>query len=117
MTFTDKLNSVRLESGQATKAPTTADGQVELRKLAGTVKGLQPARAVSTVQRSAGPALLVTYTGDGPPDPVTGKTVTDAFERYEFFQNGRLATLTLSGPQGADNVDPWMTITDSLQWQ
>ena len=116
VTFTDKLNSVRLESGQATKAPTTADGQVELRKLAGTVKGFQPGE-VSTVQRSAGPALLVTYTGDGPPDPVTGKTVTDAFERYEFFQNGRLATLTLSGPQGADNVDPWRTITDSLRWQ
>jgi hypothetical protein len=25
--------------------------------------------------------------------------------------------LTLSGPKGADNVDPWRKITDSLRWQ
>jgi hypothetical protein len=24
--------------------------------------------------------------------------------------------LTLSGPKGADNVDPWRKITDSLWW-
>jgi hypothetical protein len=24
--------------------------------------------------------------------------------------------ITLSGPAGADSVDPWRTITDSLQW-
>ncbi len=67
--------------------------------------GFSPGQ-VSTVQRKSGPALLLTYTGDGPADPVTGKSVTDAFERYEFFKGGKLATLTLSGPKGADNVDP-----------
>ena len=115
VTFTDKLNSIQLESGSAKSAPTVADGQAEMKKLAGTVRGFAPGD-VTTVQRSAGPALLITYTGDGPPDPVTGKTATDAFERYEFFNNGRLATLTLSGPEGADNVDPWMIVTDSLNW-
>jgi hypothetical protein len=79
------------------------------------VPGFKPGE-VSVVERSAGPALLVTYTGDGPPDPVTKKVVTDAFERYQFFHNGELATLTLSGPEGADNVDPWMIVTDSLRW-
>ncbi|MDT7564604.1 MAG: hypothetical protein QOG76_3228, partial [Pseudonocardiales bacterium] len=24
--------------------------------------------------------------------------------------------LTLSGPKGADNVDPWRKVTDSLRW-
>jgi hypothetical protein len=25
--------------------------------------------------------------------------------------------LTLSGPVGADNADPWRVVTDSLQWR
>jgi hypothetical protein len=115
VTFTDKLNSIRLESRSANTAPELADGQAELKKLATAVPGFKPGD-VTTVKRSAGTALLVTYTGDGPPDPVTGKVVTDAFERYEFFHNGRLAILTLSGPEGADNVDPWMIVSDSLRW-
>lgn len=113
--FTDKLNSIRLESSRTKSQPTAADGQAELKQLARTVPGFKPGE-VSVVERSAGPALLVTYTGDGPPDPVTKKVVTDAFERYQFFHNGELATLTLSGPEGADNVDPWMIVTDSLRW-
>lgn len=114
-TFTDKLNSIRLESSTANAAPTVADGQAELQKLARTVPGFKPGD-VSTVDRSAGSAVLITYTGDGPLDQVTGKVVTDAFERYEFFDKGQLATLTLSGPHGADNVDPWMIVSDSLRW-
>jgi hypothetical protein len=115
ITFTDKLNSIRLDAGSASAAPTVADGQAELKRLASTVPGFTPGD-VSTVKRSAGTALLLTYKGKGPADPVTGKSVTDAFERYEFFHNGKTATLTLSGPDGADNVDPWMIVTDSLRW-
>ena len=33
-----------------------------------------------------------------------------------FFHSGRAVVLTLSGPKGADNVDPWRLVTDSLQW-
>ncbi len=47
---------------------------------------------------------------------MTGKSVKDAYERYEFFNKGELATVTVSGPDGADNVDPWMTVSDSLKW-
>jgi hypothetical protein len=47
---------------------------------------------------------------------VTGKSVTDAVERYTFTKGTNIAVLTLSGPQGADNVDPWRIVTDSLRW-
>jgi hypothetical protein len=30
--------------------------------------------------------------------------------------DGREVVLTLSGPKGADNVDPWRIVTDSLRW-
>jgi hypothetical protein len=43
--------------------------------------------------------------------------VTEAVERYVFWNAGSEATLTLAGPRGADNVDPWRTVSDSLRWQ
>ena len=47
---------------------------------------------------------------------MTGKPRTDAVERYVFFHNGQDVILTLRGPKGADNVDPWRLVTDSLRW-
>jgi hypothetical protein len=72
---------------------------------------------VRVVQRSAGPAVLVTYGATSAPNPVTGKSVTEAVERYAFGRSGQEMVLTLSGPKGADNVDPWLKITDSVRWQ
>jgi hypothetical protein len=72
---------------------------------------------VKTVKRSAGTAVLVTYTADSPPDAVTGKVVHDDVERYEFWRNGKEAVLTLSAPAGSDNVDPWKLVTDSFAWR
>jgi hypothetical protein len=71
---------------------------------------------VTTVNRKAGPAVLIRYSANSPIDPVTGKSVVDSVERYEFWRNGQEVILTLAGPQGADNVDPWRTVTDSFRW-
>jgi hypothetical protein len=72
---------------------------------------------VSTVARKAGSVKRITYLAQGRPDPVTGKTRTDAVERYVFTHGGRPVVVTLSGPKGADNVDPWRIVTDSLRWR
>ena len=71
---------------------------------------------MTTVRRTAGPAVRLTYLAAAPRDPVTGRTRTDAVERYLFFHRGRDVELTLSGPKGADNVDPWRIVTDSVRW-
>jgi hypothetical protein len=114
--FTDKLNTIRIES-HAASAPLTATAARggELGRLARSVKGFKPGE-VSTVTRKAGTAVRITYLAASPADPVTGKTVTDAVERYVFFHKGRAVVLTLSGPKGADNVDPWRLVTDSVRW-
>jgi hypothetical protein len=96
VTFTDKLNSVSME--------TVAKGAAK------------HAGKSSTVKRTAGSAERVTYTEPSKPDPVTGKTRTNAVERYVFNHAGKDVVLTLSGPKGADNVDPWKIVTDSLRW-
>jgi hypothetical protein len=95
--FTDKLNAIEL-TWDASAAPPPAGAKV------------------STVSRSAGRAKRTTYLTQGRPDPVTGKARTDAVERYEFTHAGRTVIVTLSGPKGADNVDPWRIVTDSVRW-
>jgi hypothetical protein len=100
VTFTDKLNSIRLQALTAAKAS----------KQPGA-----PAK-VTKVRRTAGTATRATYLANSAPDPVTGRRRLDAVERYVFVHGGRAAVLTLSGPKGADNVDPWRIVTDSLRW-
>jgi hypothetical protein len=114
--FTDKLNTIRIESSAASAPLTVQKARSgELSSLAQSVKGFKAGK-VSTVSRKAGTAVRITYLASSPADPVTGKTVTDAVERYVFFHRGRAVVLTLSGPKGADNVDPWRLVTDSVRW-
>ena len=115
--FTDKLNAVRVESHLRDSAPTVDSARAdELPGIASSISGYR-AGNVTVVDRKAGPAVLITYQAISAPNAVTGKTGTDAIERYEFWRGGQEVILTLSGPVGADNVDPWRTITDSLQWR
>lgn len=116
-TFTDKLNSIAVTSSAVAAAPTVDSAKQT------TVPQLQKAGAkftlvgVTTVQRKGGPAVLVHYQIDSAPNPVTNKVIRDDVQRYEFFHNGTEVDLTLTGPVSADNVDPWKTVTGSLQWK
>jgi hypothetical protein len=114
--FTDKLNAIRIQT-EAAQAPLTARDarRTELPKLASSVSGFQPGK-VTTVARKAGTAVRISYLAKANPDPVTGKTGVDAVERYVFFHHGKDVILTLSGPKGADNVDPWKIVSDSVTW-
>ena len=115
--FTDKLNSIRIESGPAATEPTPASAAAtEVPALKAQTSGFTPGK-VTIVRRKAGPAVEITYKARSAPDPVTGKIVTDATERYEFWKSGQKVVLTLSGPVGADNVDPWRIVTDSFGWR
>jgi hypothetical protein len=115
--FTDKYNSVRVEATPRSAAPDVAGARSQdVPQLQAAVPGFTLGD-VRTVQRAAGPAVLITYDADSPPNPVTGKGVRETVERYAFWHAGDQVVLTLSGPRGADNVDPWRTVTDSLRWQ
>ncbi|WP_018506064.1 hypothetical protein [Parafrankia discariae] len=115
-TFTDKLNRVEIRRVTAAAAPTTQSVVARVEPgLRAQVAHFEPGKA-STVSRRGGQAVLFTYQGDAAPDPVTGKIVHDAFERYAFYRGGVEVDLTLSGPVGADNVDPWRIVSDSFAW-
>ncbi|MDX6683141.1 MAG: hypothetical protein QOG94_3180 [Solirubrobacteraceae bacterium] len=116
VTFTDKLNAIRIQSASSRAPLTVAHARsADLPKLARGVKGYRPGK-VSAVRRKAGTAIRITYLAAARPNAVTAKAGTDAVERYVFAHGARRAILTLSGPKGADNVDPWRIVSDSLTW-
>ena len=117
VSFSSRYNSLRVETRQTAEPPTVASAKsTEVPSLGSSTPGFS-LQEVSSVHRSAGDAVLVRYQLRSPPDPVTGKVVQLAAERYEFWRGGLEAVLTLSAPVGADNADPWRTITDSFGWR
>jgi len=115
--FTDNLNSIRMETVTAASAPTVASAQQsEVPAITAAVENIASVR-VTDVTRKSGKAVLIRYRADSTPDAVTGKVRRLDVERYELWRNGTQVVLTLSGPQGADNVDPWRIVTDSFAWQ
>jgi hypothetical protein len=113
--FSDKYNNIRIEQTAAATAPTTASVQADVVPQVAAGGGTAIA-APTKVTRKGGDAILVTYAQQSAPDATTGKRVTLAVERYLFWKNGSLVSVTLSAPKGSDNVDPWRTITDSFAW-
>jgi hypothetical protein len=114
--FTDKYNSIRIETRARATAPTVATAQAsEVTGIQAGAKNFHPG-AVSTVSRKVGQAVLITYQADSPPNAVTGKVAVESVDRYEFWKLGREVILTLAAPVGSDNVDPWRRITDSFNW-
>ncbi|MFI6685922.1 hypothetical protein [Streptomyces sp. NPDC050485] len=115
--FADKLNRVQISTVSAPAEPTVGSvTNTAVPQLRTQVPQFANPK-VTTVQRKAGSTVLLTYQGDSAPDPVTGKVVRDAFERYAFYQQGHEVDLTLSGPVNADNVDPWRIVSDSFAWR
>jgi hypothetical protein len=119
ITCTDHYNSIAIASTPGAAAPTTASVRAT---------GLQDVSPdptfvlgdISPVTRRAGPGVRATFEIGSTPNPVTGKKALLAVERYFFSGSsgaGPLVVLTLSGAKGADNVDPWRTVTDSLKFR
>jgi hypothetical protein len=115
-TFSEHFNSIHIATTKSAAAPTIVTARAaEVATLRRSVDGFALGD-VTSVTRTAGPAILVTYRANSAPDPVTGKRVSLDVERYEFWRNGTQVTLTLSAPHGADNVDPWKKVTGSFAW-
>ncbi len=116
VTFTDKLNTVELGWSNAAKAPTLATVKsTGVPALAANTRAFKLV-GVTATSLPAGPAVLIHYQANSEPNPVTGKQYRLDVLRYELFHNGRQVSLTLLSPVGADNVDPWRIVTQSLKW-
>jgi hypothetical protein len=57
------------------------------------------------------------YRIPSPPDPVTGKQVPSTVDRYYVPGASGLAVVTLSTPNGVDNVDAFRQMIESFRWK
>jgi hypothetical protein len=115
VTFTDKLNGVQVMPGTQTSVPTVASAKVSD---VPALTASQPAfelRGISAVSEPAGRGVRIVYRRNSAPDPVTGRQYRDEVERYQIVAGGREIVMELFGPVGADNVDAYRTMVQSLR--
>ena len=60
--------------------------------------------------------IHLVYDIPSPPDPVTGKQVPSAVDRYYVPGPSGLAVVSLSTPKGVDNVDAFRQMIESFKW-
>jgi hypothetical protein len=117
VTFNDKYNTIALLESQRSDPVTVATvKQQDVAELEKAGKAVR-VTAVKSVKLPAGSAVVVSYSSNSEPNPVTEKAIREESERYFFWQNGKLVTLTLSSPMGADNADQWDLMAKSFRWQ
>ncbi len=115
-TFADHFNTVTIDATTNASAPSPARVRtVDVPSLQRAGSGFRLG-SIATASRTAGPATIVTYRVKSAPDSVTGKRIALDAQRFQFWHNGELVTITVSAPQGSDNVDAWKTITNSFAW-
>ncbi|TMK37697.1 MAG: hypothetical protein E6G58_00910 [Actinobacteria bacterium] len=114
VTFTDKLNTVQVDARPGTSVTLASAKKTDVPALARNSRAFK-LTSVTEVTLPAGPAVLITYQANSDPNAVTGKQYRLDVLRYELFHAGTRTTLTLLSPVGADNVDPWRIVTQSLK--
>ena len=113
--FTDKYNSVTITSMASTSVAAVADVKTNALSDVSSDSTFHLID-VQPITRKAGEGVVASYEIGSAPNPVTGKKALLAVQRYVFNQHGTTVVLTLSGAKGADNVDPWKVVSDSLTW-
>lgn len=114
VTFTDKLNTVQVDAQPGSPVTPSDAKKTDVAALAASTPAFKLV-SVTQVSLPAGPAILISYQANSDPNPVTGKQYRLDVLRYELYHAGIRTTLTLLSPVGADNVDPWRVVTDSLK--
>lgn len=59
--------------------------------------------------------MRLDYTANSEPNAVTNKQIRLEAVRFYLFGKGRVAVLDMSAPSGADNVDQWNLMANSLR--
>ncbi len=117
VTFEDKFDGVTVTVVPSSAAPTVTTVRAnEVTQIQTTGRAVTVTN-VTEVALPGGQAVLITYTSNSDPNPVTNKQVRLENEAYVLFKDGHAATVTLWAPQGADNVDQWRRMSKSFRWR
>lgn len=113
--FTDKLNGVQVQPGTATAPPSAQSARAEDVPSLKRSQAAFELRSIKVVSVPGGTGVVIVYRRNSAPDAVTGRQYRDEVERYELVRSGREVVMELYGPVGADNVDAYRTMLQSLR--
>lgn len=115
--FSDKYNALQVVVSARPVAPTLASLKaVEIAALERSPKAVRIA-GIKPVKLPAGAAYVAHYGVNSDPNPVTNKAIRLDAANYYVWKAGKLATLTVSAPAGADNADQWLLMARSFTWR
>jgi hypothetical protein len=115
--FVDKLDGIVITVSQAVAAPTVeVVKNTIIPEMEATGRAVKVSK-VESVDLPAGKAVLIVYSANSDPNPVTNKQLRLEGNRYVYFAAGKLAILDLYAPYGADNVDQWRLMSRAFRWQ
>ncbi len=115
--FFDKYDEIDATLGAASTAPTASSAKADEIPGLKTTGHAVKVTAVEDVKLAAGRAVRISYLSNSAPNPVTNKQTRIEHERFILFKDGKTLTLDLAAPAGADNVDQWQLISNSLKWR
>jgi hypothetical protein len=118
VTFNDKYNAIEV-TVEARAEPVTANSvkNEQLAELRKNDKAAVQGTGIKPEKLPSGTAIVVNYSSNSDPNPVTNKAIRLENARYYFWKDRKLATLILSSPYGADNADQWQLMAKSFRWQ
>ena len=117
VTFVDKFDGLSVTTTSEASAPTLDWAKsTYLPQMQQSGRAVKVA-SVTQVKLPAGDAIRISYQRNSEPNQVTAKQIRLESDRYLFWNNGILAALDLWAPAGADNVDQWKLMSESLRWQ
>jgi hypothetical protein len=117
VSFTDKFDGMAVT---VTKATTGSHLSTPTQAAIASIE--KQARAgrdfhISSASLPGGAAVVLTFTSNSGADPVTGKRVRLENQAILFEHVGKIASVLLWAPFGADNVDQWKRIASSFRWR
>lgn len=113
--FTDKYNIIVATVDDALSLPTISDATATE---AASVKAGGRAVKIASVKQvklEGGQAIRIDYSANSEPNAVTGKQIRLEGVRFLLFKAGKLVMLDMAAPFGADNVDQWNLMSNSVR--
>ncbi len=114
--FADKYGRIELAVTKASNVSSEASVKAnELPQLQSNGHAVD-VKKVRTLKLPAGQSVAVDYLSNSEVNPVTGRKIRLENRRLFYFHGGQELALTLSAPAGADNVDQWTMMAQSVRW-
>jgi hypothetical protein len=113
-TFSDKYNVIDVSAAPAAGPPNVDSVRAQEAPAINAANRAAAVKKITEVKLDGGTAIRIDYQSNSEPNAVTGKKIRLDRVRYLYFKAGNLVTLDMAAPAGADNVDQWLLMANSV---